>query len=142
MSAECSLQVDKILSENYLYRPWNRRLVLSSEVRAYKSNIEELCDDNGFYEFLRELTDRYPNLVLKSEYNFNVPARHFFFSSGDVSGMDLTNMVKAVEDSLLGGIIDDKYVIETLLRKNPSRLDFYSIVANFQFFKYSFVHES
>jgi hypothetical protein len=139
--AECTLQVEKILSENFLYRPWHNRLVLSNEVRSYKKTLSGSCEECGFHEFLSDLREKEPNLAIKAEYDFNLPLKKFFTSTGDFSGCDVTNMIKAVEDSILGEVIDDKYVIESIVRKNPTLEDVYTIRASFNFFRYQLVRE-
>jgi hypothetical protein len=138
---ECTLEVEKIRSENFLYRPWNNRLVLSNEARSYKKEITESCLSCGFHKVLTEICEKESKLVIKADYDFNIPVAKFFTKAGDLHKCDVTNMLKAVEDSILGEIIDDRYVVESTIRKNPVEDEGYSIHAVFNLFRYRLVRE-
>jgi Holliday junction resolvase RusA-like endonuclease len=102
----------------------------------------EGCLVCGFHKDLKKISESYPKkIAIKAEYNFNIPIKKFFTLAGDITKCDVTNMLKAVEDSILGEIIDDRYVLESVIRKNPTEDEFYSIHAAFDFYSYKLVRE-
>lgn len=140
-SAEISFEVSKILSENILYRPVNRgkyvSLILSSEVRKYKENLKYCCEVSEFYDFVTNLKEKYVNLAVKSLYEFLIPFTSYFTKQGDLSKNDVTNMVKSVEDTILGEVIDDRYVIESMVRKSPILDSSSYITVSFEFYQFN-----
>lgn len=140
-SAEISFSVTKILSENILYKPVKRgkyiSLILSNEVREYKESIKSCCEETDFYDYVSQLKSSHNNLVIKSKYIFLLPVHLFFTQGGDLGRNDVTNMVKSVEDTILGEVIDDRYVIENTVVKSPILGDVPYIVANFEFYQFS-----
>lgn len=140
-NVEITLSVDKILSENILYKPVRRgkyiSLILSNEVREYKDSIKICCKESDFYDYISYLKSSYDNLVVKSKYTFLLPITSFFTKGGDLGRNDVTNMVKSVEDTILGEVIDDRYVIENTVVKSPILGDISYIVANFEFYQFS-----
>lgn len=137
---EVTISVDKVLSENFSYKPVNRgryvSLILSNEARDYKETIKTQCEDSDFHDYVKCLNEGCPNIVIKSSYEFLIPFKSFFTQEGDLTRCDVTNMVKSVEDSILGEVIDDKYVIENTVRKSPVMGDYYYIVASYMFYKF------
>ena len=149
-SAQIIIPVKKILSENILYRPTvvygkgtgKRKMFfhIDNDVREYKDNIKEVCESSDFHTFLKEIKEAHQNLVIVASYLFKIPFEKFFVShTEDFSRLDVTNMVKAVEDSVLGEVIDDKYVLESTVKKAPMISGGYVIEASFEFYDYNVV---
>ena len=135
------LEVDKILSENFLYRPTRSKfssyLRLDNKVREYKEFLELQCEESGFHDDLRELLESYKNqLAIVSRYWFFIPESDFFTQENVIGPQDVTNMLKAVEDSILGKVIDDRYVLQTTIMKMPYDKNWSTIVADFDFYFY------
>lgn len=134
-------EVEKVLSENFLYRPTRGKggrpfLRLDESVRAYKETLKDSCESTGFHEYLTELQNCYINIAVISKYTFFIPEKEFFFQDGRIGRADVTNMLKAVEDTVLGTIIDDSNVLQTTILKSPYEYEFSTIVAEFDFFQY------
>jgi Holliday junction resolvase RusA-like endonuclease len=149
-SAQIIVPVKKILSENILYRPTmvygkgtgKRKMFfrIDNEVREYKEHVKNVCETSDFHEHLTEIRDKYQNLAIVSSYTFMIPFDKFFVSrSDDFSRLDVTNMVKAVEDTILGEVIDDKYVLENTVKKIPVMSTNYTIEATFEFYSYAVI---
>jgi hypothetical protein len=147
-SAQIIVPVKKILSENILYRPTmgrkggGRRMFfrLDTDVREYKDHVKDVCETSDFHEHLTEIRDKHPSLAVVSTYIFMIPFEKFFISkSDDFSRLDVTNMVKAVEDTILGEVIDDKYVLENTVKKIPVMSNNYTIEAIFHFYDYTII---
>jgi hypothetical protein len=136
------LEVEKILSENFLYRPSRGKggrpyLRLDETVRAYKEQIKENCEVSGFHEQLTEIVNSNKNIAVISKYSFFLPVSEFFFKDGRIGKSDVTNMLKAVEDSVLGTVIDDSNVLQNTIVKAPHDKVFSIIVAEFEFYNYA-----
>jgi hypothetical protein len=149
-STQIIVPVKKILSENILYRPTmvfgkgtgKRKMFfrIDNDVREYKDHVKEICESSDFHDHLQEIRDTHQNLAIVSSYIFMIPFDKFFVpKSEDFSRLDVTNMVKAVEDTILGEVIDDKYVLESTVKKVPVMSTDYTIEAIFDFYQYSII---
>jgi len=139
--AEIWFEVEKVLSENILYRPFNRgkytSLILSSKARMYKDHLKVCCEESDFHDHVSNILQSHGSVVIKSYYNFLLPLHLFFTKTGDITKCDVTNMVKPVEDSVIGCIIDDRYVIENVVKKTPILGEKSFIVIDFEFYQFS-----
>lgn len=120
-------KLDVIPSENYLYKPSFRGkkafLYKDPRIKEYQENLI-----HKFSENFRNKSELPPKEIVKqiiSVYTFGIhPDRYY--------SRDLTNMVKATEDALMGIQdcllpYDDSLVTVALERKLPSSEDFISI---------------
>lgn len=137
---EVKISVDRVLSENFSYRPVSRgryvSLILSNEARTYKELIKSQCEDSDFHDYVRSLRDTHPDIIVKSSYEFLIPFHSFFTKAGDLTRCDVTNMVKTVEDSMIGEVLDDRYVVENVVKKSPVLGISYYINACYMFYKF------
>lgn len=139
-SSTVTIPVEKILSENFLYRPSRGKgghayLRLDENVRAYKDYLKQECEESGFHDLLSEIKSKFgDSIIIVSYYTFYLPESEFFLQDGRIGRSDVTNMLKAVEDSILGEVIDDRQVVQTLIRKCPTENNRSVISATYYFY--------
>jgi len=127
------LVLDYILSENTLYSPTVGKrgsksyayLRLSDHGRVYKESIESQIKSNLKEEDIETLMKIYKdnNTRVISEYKFYLQKSQVFAQHGGFKRGDITNMVKAIEDSIFNVLscgcktFDDKNVSRSTIEK-------------------------
>lgn len=123
-----SLPISDIISENMLYMPrrGGKGLLLRNEARAYKNEIKELLTPkipSSLVEFIKLAVSKV-SVNVSAKWAFFLPEEVLLTKNGWYKKNDLTNMIKAAEDSIVDCLgFDDQTIVVSESHKYPVHLD-------------------